>query len=160
MLADLLSDFRASRPIAGDDVDRATCWPSSSPGRPCSALHLTSASQTHIYARIRKCLCSHTQMRLFWRVCVRACVSVLQPNKAGCLLLAGFGGRFASMPSLSPEGGRDGGMRGGGLPWRTGRGTDVVAGAGPSILGGVAVGSNGRRTPLLLLVHSRDCQGR
>lgn len=133
MLTDLLSDFTPTRAMAADAVDRATCWALTSPGcgwcvgafggergalsRDCSPpphLHTSDSrltpdvgvSHTHLRTDMQILLFQLGDACALWGV--RACVRVLPPNKAGCLLLAGFGGRFASMPSLSPE---EGGMR-------------------------------------------------
>lgn len=85
------------------------------------ALTSTSHTFTHGYANT----CVPTRRHICSVEC--ACASVLPPNKAGCLLLAGFGGRFASMPSLSPE---KGGMQRG--RWSAERRGDVAFRGGPA----------------------------
>lgn len=141
--------------MAGDGVDRATCWALTSPGcgwcvgalgDRCRApgpphqhqhhhlhtsdshgLRLTSASHRHLRTDTQILVFQLADTFVCVCMCVRARASVLPPNKAGCLLLPGFGGRFASMPSLSPE---EGGMRRG--RWSAGWRGDVAFHGGPA----------------------------
>ncbi len=66
---------------------------------------MTQASHTHGYTNTRVAVHKHSCSLYLSHT--HMCVRTLVQNKAGCLLFTGCGNRFASMPSLSHEGGEE-----------------------------------------------------
>lgn len=171
----------STRAMAGGDVDRATCWALTSPGcgwcvgalgdehralgrycspSPPSHQRLTwltpDVDISHIYAWIRKYLCSNSQTHLFCRVRVRERAAAKQSRLS---VARGLWRQICLNAFIVSREGRDAGREMErraegrcGLPRRTGTSAEVAAGAAPSPVGLLRLC---RRRPLLQPANSR-----